>query len=128
VFLKILPERKPPALLRPHTVNRTPPCGTVKKHTGKPGFKGLFLEDKPVAYPVAVVLETINDIDPQDLGNLDEFLLIDPDVARLAATTAANTFGTDIRVKAEIKPGPGNGGHHIRMVPWLIPFQEPDIP
>ena len=43
-------------------------------------FRKPFLNGQPVADPVAVLLDAINNIDLQQIGYLPEFLLIDPDV------------------------------------------------
>jgi hypothetical protein len=43
-------------------------------------FRKPFFNGKPVADPVAVLLDTINGIDLQYFGNLQNFLLLDPDV------------------------------------------------
>jgi hypothetical protein len=78
VCFEILPEGKPTALLRPHTVDYALPLGGVKKNTGKPMFRKPFLKGKPVVDPVAVTLDAINGINLQHSGNLHSFLLIDP--------------------------------------------------
>jgi hypothetical protein len=80
VYFEMLPEGKPAALLRPNIVDDALPFGRVKKNTGKPIFRMLFLDGQPVADPVAVLLDAIDYVDLQHFSYLLKFLLIQPDV------------------------------------------------
>jgi len=86
-------------------------------------FRKPFFNGKPVADPVAVLLDAINGVDLQHFGNLQNFLLIYPDVTGFTATAVSGTLGAGAWVKTEIKPGRCYDGHLLRLLPGLFLFR-----